>query len=68
MYETVYERSRKNMFWLIKNSGEVLCKLKLRGFRATYLSTYDCSTLFTCVVQFRPCCQVWGLGPLDLTH
>ena len=23
-YETVYERSRKNMFWSIKNSGEVL--------------------------------------------
>ena len=21
-----------------------------------------------CVVQFRPCCQVWRLGPLDLTH
>ena len=20
------------------------------------------------VVQFRPCCQVWRLGPLDLTH
>ena len=19
-----------------------------------------------CVVQFRPCCQVWRLGPLDL--
>ena len=21
-----------------------------------------------CVVQFRPLCQVWRLGPLDLTH
>ena len=21
-----------------------------------------------CVVQFRPCCQVLRLGPLDLTH
>ena len=20
-----------------------------------------------CIVQFRPCCQVWRLGPLDLT-
>ena len=27
-YETVYQRSRKNMFWSIKNSGEVLSKLK----------------------------------------
>ena len=21
-----------------------------------------------CVEQFRPLCQVWRLGPLDLTH
>ena len=46
-YETVYERSRKKMFWSIKKSGEVLSKLKSRGFRATSLSTYDCSTLYT---------------------
>ena len=31
----------------IKNSGEVLSKLKCRGFRATSLSTYDFSTLYT---------------------
>ena len=35
------------MFWSIKNSGEVLNKLKSRGFRATSLSTYDFSTLYT---------------------
>ena len=29
------------MFWSIKDSGEVLSKLKSRGFRATSLSTYD---------------------------
>ena len=29
------------MFSSIKNSGEVLNKLKSRGFRATSLSTYD---------------------------
>ena len=46
-YETVYERARKNMFWSIKNSGEVLSKLKSRGFRVTSLSTYDFSTLYT---------------------
>ena len=45
--ETVYERSEKNMFWPIKNSGEVLSKLKDRGFQATSLSTYDFSTLNT---------------------
>ena len=35
------------MFWSIKNSSEVLNKLKSRGFRATNLSTYDFSTLYT---------------------
>ena len=38
-YEKVYERSGKNLFWSIKNSGEVLNKLKSRGFHATSLST-----------------------------
>ena len=32
--EKVYERSDKNLFWSIKNSCEVLSKLKSRGFRA----------------------------------
>ena len=45
--ETVYERSGKNMFWRIKNSGEVLNKLKDIGYQATNLSTYDFSTLYT---------------------
>ena len=46
-FEKVYERSGKNLFWSIKNSGEVLNKLKSRGFRATSLSAYDFSTLYT---------------------
>ena len=41
--EKVYERSGKNLFWSVKNSGEVLNKLKSRGLRATSLSTYDLS-------------------------
>ena len=45
--EKVYERSGKNLFWSIKNSTEVLDKLKFRGFRASGLSTYDFSTLCT---------------------
>ena len=44
--DTVYETSNKNWFWF-KNSGEVLSKLKCRGFHATILSTYDFSTLYT---------------------
>ena len=35
------------MFWPIKNSGEVLSKLKDIGYQATSLSTYDVSTLYT---------------------
>ena len=42
-----YERSGKNLFWSIKNSCEVLNKLKSRSFRASCLSTYDFSTLYT---------------------
>ena len=41
------ETSNKKWFWSIKHSGEVLSKLKCRGFRATSLSTYDFSTLYT---------------------
>ena len=39
--EKVYERSGKNLFWPIKNSWEVINKLKSQGFRAASLSTYD---------------------------
>ena len=42
----MYERSGK-ICLVYKNSGEVLSKLKSRGFHATNLSTYDFSTLLT---------------------
>ena len=45
--EKVYERSGKSHFWSIKNSGEIPNKLKSTGFRATSLSSYDFSTLYT---------------------
>ena len=35
----IYERNGKNLFWSIKNSGEMLNKLKSRGFLASGLST-----------------------------
>ena len=44
---TVYERNAKNLFWSIKKSGEILNKLKSRGFLASGFSTYDFSTLYT---------------------
>ena len=37
----------KNCFWPIKNSCEVLNKLKSRVFHVSSLSTYDFSTLYT---------------------
>ena len=37
----------KTFFGLLKNSGEILDKLKSRDFNATNLSTYDFPTLYT---------------------
>ena len=45
--EKVYERSGKNLFWSIKNSDEILDKLKARDFNASSWSTYGFSTLYT---------------------
>ena len=39
--EKVCERSGKNLYWSIKNLGEVLNKLKAKDFNETSLSTYD---------------------------
>ena len=44
---TVYERNGKILFWSIKSSGEILNKLKSRGFLAFGLSTYYFSTRYT---------------------
>ena len=43
----IYERSSRNLFWSIKNSGEVLDNFKAKGFHVASLSTYDYSTLYT---------------------
>ena len=47
--DKIFERSGRNLFWSIKNSNEVLNKLKSRQFRAFSLSTYDFSTLYTTI-------------------
>ena len=46
-YEKLYERSGKNLFLSIKNSGKILDKLKVRDFNATSLFTYIFSTPYT---------------------
>ena len=51
-WEKVNERSDKNFFWSIKISSEVVNIRKLRRFRATSLSTYDFSTLFTTLPHY----------------
>ena len=50
--EKVYERSRKNLFWSIKISGEILDTLKARDFNATSSSTYDFSTIYTTLPHY----------------
>ena len=46
--ETVYERNGENLFLSIKDSGEVLNKLKSNVFfLASIVFTYDFSTLYT---------------------
>ena len=45
--EKTYEREGINYFWSIKNSTEILNKLKTKGFKASTISTYDFSTLYT---------------------
>ena len=44
---TVYEGNGKHLCLSIKDSGEILNKLKSRGFLASGLFTYDFSTLYT---------------------
>ena len=40
-------KGRNKLFWSIKNSTEILNKLKAKGFQASTISTYDFSTLYT---------------------
>ena len=37
----------KNLFWFIKDSGEVLDRLTARGFNATSVSKCEFTTLYT---------------------
>ena len=48
-----YERLGKNLFWPMKNSGEVFYTIKARDFNATSLSTYVI-LLFTvlCLINY----------------
>ena len=45
--EKTYEMEGINYFWSIKNSTEILNKLKTKGFQASTISTNYFSTLYT---------------------
>ena len=42
--ETAFSNSKVNYFWSIKNSSEVIEKLRLRNFRGSQVSSFDFST------------------------
>ena len=46
-YDTVYASDGINYFWSIKNSNDVINKFKSKNFKASKLSTYNFSTLYT---------------------
>ena len=45
--ETAFSNSNVNYFWSIKNSSEVIEKLRLRNFQVSQVSSFDFSTLYT---------------------
>ena len=45
--ETAFSNSNVNYFWSIKNSSEVIEKLRLCNFQGSHVSSLDFSTLFT---------------------
>ena len=45
--ETAFSNSNVNYFWSIKNSSQVIEKLRLRNFQGSQVSSLDFSTLYT---------------------
>ena len=45
--ETAFSNSNVNYFWFIKNSSEVIEKLRLRNFQGSPVSSFDFPTLYT---------------------
>ena len=45
--ESAFSNSNVNYFWSIKNSSEVIEKLRLRNFQGSQVSSFDFSTLYT---------------------
>ena len=45
--DKVYDNNGINIFWSIKNSGDVLAKLEKENYNVSSISTFDFSTLYT---------------------
>ena len=45
--ETAFSNSNVNYIWSIKNSSDVIEKLRLRNFQGSQVSSFDFSTLYT---------------------
>ena len=45
--ENIFSNSNVNYFWSIKNSSEVIEKLRLRNVQGSQVSSFDFSTLYT---------------------
>ena len=45
--ETAFSNSNVNYFWSIKNSSDVMEKLRLRNFQGSQVSSFDFSSLYT---------------------
>ena len=56
--ETAFSNSNVNYFWSIKNSSEVIEKLRLRNFQGSQVSSFDFSTSHPCrmISSKQKCC------------
>ena len=50
--EIAFSNSNVNYFWSIKNSSEVIEKLRLRNFQGSQVSSFDFSTLYTSLPHY----------------
>ena len=60
--ETVFSNSNVNYFWSIKNSSEVIEKLRLRNFQGSQVSSFDFSTPHCHMILSKQKCCLWSTG------
>ena len=62
--ETAFSSSNVNYFWSIKNSFDVIEKLRLRNFQGSQISSFDFSTLYTSLplILSKQMCCLWSTG------